>query len=178
LEALKETIASDRATGRKPFCIVANAGTTNTGTIAPLSALAKLAHQEDLWFHIDAAYGGFFHLTERGHERLTKIEQADPVVLEPHKGLFLPFGTGFLNRSPAAPCSSFCLNGRTRLKQSKYAIEWRAPFPGHRFLKEGWLWPRRRLVLKKMSHLDEQFENGGVLSRQLTQAFLEFQALF
>jgi len=96
LGVLKETIASDRAAGRKPFCIVANAGTTNTGAIDPLPAMAEIAHQEHLWFHIDAAYGGFFQLTERGRERLVGLEHADSIVLDPHKGLFLPFGTGCL----------------------------------------------------------------------------------
>jgi aromatic-L-amino-acid/L-tryptophan decarboxylase len=96
LGVLKETMANDRAAGRKPFCIVANAGTTNTGVIDPLPAMAEIAQQENLWFHIDAAYGGFFQLTERGRERLVGIEQADSVVLDPHKGLFLPFGTGCL----------------------------------------------------------------------------------
>lgn len=96
LDVLKETIANDRAAGRKPFCIVANAGTTNTGAIDPLPAMAEIAQQENLWFHIDAAYGGFFQLTKRGRERLVGIELADSVVLDPHKGLFLPFGTGCL----------------------------------------------------------------------------------
>jgi aromatic-L-amino-acid/L-tryptophan decarboxylase len=96
LDVLKERIANDRAAGRKPFCIVANAGTTNTGAIDPLPALAEIAHQEHLWFHIDAAYGGFFQLTGRGRKRLVGIEHADSVVLDPHKGLFLPFGTGCL----------------------------------------------------------------------------------
>jgi aromatic-L-amino-acid/L-tryptophan decarboxylase len=96
LDLLKKTMANDRATGRKPFCLVANAGTTNTGAIDPLPAMAEIARQEHLWFHIDGAYGGFFQLTERGRQRLVGIEQADSVVLDPHKGLFLPFGTGCL----------------------------------------------------------------------------------
>jgi aromatic-L-amino-acid decarboxylase len=96
LNALKETIARDHVAGRKPFCIVANAGTTSTGTIDPLPAIAEVARQENLWLHVDAAYGGFFQLTKRGRERLAGIEHADSVVLDPHKGLFLPFGTGCL----------------------------------------------------------------------------------
>jgi aromatic-L-amino-acid decarboxylase len=96
LSALQAAIARDRAAGRIPFCISANAGTTNTGTIDPLPELAQIAHHEGLWYHVDAAYGGFFQLTARGRERLAGIEHADSVVLAPHKGLFVPFGTGCL----------------------------------------------------------------------------------
>lgn len=89
-------VTADRAAGRKPFCVVASAGTTNTGTIDPLPAIAAVATEEDLWLHVDAAYGGFFQLTARGRQRLRGIERADSLVLDPHKGLFLPFGTGCL----------------------------------------------------------------------------------
>ena len=76
--------------------IVGNAGTTNTGAVDDLSALADLAQQENLWLHVDAAYGGFFMLTAQGRESMAGIERADSVTLDPHKGLFLPFGTGSL----------------------------------------------------------------------------------
>ena len=94
--ALAAAVAADRAAGRRPFCVVATAGTTNTGTVDPLPALADLAAADGLWLHVDAAYGGFFQLTERGRERMRGIERADSLVLDPHKGLFLPFGTGGL----------------------------------------------------------------------------------
>ena len=61
-----------------------------------LEALAALARREGLWFHVDAAYGGFFVLTERGRRALAGIELADSIALDPHKGLFLPYGTGCL----------------------------------------------------------------------------------
>jgi aromatic-L-amino-acid/L-tryptophan decarboxylase len=89
-------IAQDRAAGLRPFLLVASAGTTGTGDIDPLPELAAIAAAEDLWFHVDACYGGFFQLTERGRERLHGVELADSVSLDPHKGLFLPFGTGAL----------------------------------------------------------------------------------
>lgn len=95
-ETLSEAVQQDRARGRRPFLVVANAGTTNTGAIDDLRGLAEVAHAEDLWFHVDAAYGGFFALTERGKRALDGIERADTVVLDPHKSLFLPFGTGCL----------------------------------------------------------------------------------
>jgi aromatic-L-amino-acid/L-tryptophan decarboxylase len=96
LDALREAIAADRAAGRTPFCVVANAGTTNTGAVDDLEAAADLARAEELWLHVDAAYGGFFALTERGRARLRGLDRADSITLDPHKGLFLPYGTGSL----------------------------------------------------------------------------------
>jgi aromatic-L-amino-acid decarboxylase len=95
-EALRSALTADRAAGRQPFFLVANAGSTNTGTIDPLDTLADIAADEGLWLHVDAAYGGFFQLTERGRERLRGVERGDSLVLDPHKSLFLPFGTGSL----------------------------------------------------------------------------------
>jgi aromatic-L-amino-acid decarboxylase len=94
--AAREMIAADRAGGRRPFLLVASAGTTSTGTIDPLPDLASLAAEQDLWFHVDGAYGGMFRLTERGRRRLGGTERADSVTLDPHKSLFLPYGTGAL----------------------------------------------------------------------------------
>ena len=96
LDALRSAIAADRAAGRTPFLVVGSAGTTNTGAVDDLSALADLARGEGLWLHVDAAYGGFFLLTERGRRIMRGIERADSVTLDPHKGLFLPYGTGAL----------------------------------------------------------------------------------
>ncbi|MEP6993238.1 MAG: pyridoxal-dependent decarboxylase [Acidobacteriota bacterium] len=96
LDALAIQVASDRAAGLRPFLLVGNAGTTNTGAVDDLNALADFASAESLWFHVDAAYGGFFLLTEEGRRRMTGIARADSVVLDPHKGLFLPYGTGAL----------------------------------------------------------------------------------
>jgi aromatic-L-amino-acid decarboxylase len=96
VDALERAIASDRKLGLTPFAVIGNAGTTNTGAVDDLGALADVAAQERLWFHADAAYGGFFLLTERGRRRLAGIERADSIALDPHKGLFLPYGTGAL----------------------------------------------------------------------------------
>jgi len=94
VDALVEAIARDRAEGLSPFLVVGSAGTTNTGAVDPLGALADVAEREALWLHVDAAYGGFFALTERGRAALAGIERAHSVTLDPHKGLFLPYGTG------------------------------------------------------------------------------------
>jgi aromatic-L-amino-acid/L-tryptophan decarboxylase len=95
-QALLESVARDRAQGLTPFCLVANAGTTNTGAVDPIDELAELAAWQDLWLHVDAAYGGFFQLTGRGREAFRGIERADSITLDPHKGMFLPYGTGCL----------------------------------------------------------------------------------
>ncbi|MEW5850382.1 MAG: aminotransferase class I/II-fold pyridoxal phosphate-dependent enzyme [Myxococcota bacterium] len=96
VDALEDAVASDRRAGLTPFMLVGSAGTTNTGAVDDLRALAEVAQREGLWFHVDAAYGGFFLLTERGRARMDGIERADSVTLDPHKGLFLPYGTGSL----------------------------------------------------------------------------------
>jgi aromatic-L-amino-acid decarboxylase len=95
-DALSRAIAADRTSGRTPFAVVANAGTTNTGAVDDLTALAEIAQTERLWLHIDGAYGGFFVLTERGRRQMAGIERADSIALDPHKSLFLPYGTGSL----------------------------------------------------------------------------------
>ena len=93
LDALEQAIKQDS----DPFLVVASAGTTNTGAIDYLDAIANIAKRHDLWFHVDAAYGGFFQLTARGkHRKLYGIERADSITLDPHKGMFLPYGSGCL----------------------------------------------------------------------------------
>jgi aromatic-L-amino-acid decarboxylase len=95
-EALADTIAADRRQGLRPWLIVAGAGTTDTGAVDPLGDIATVAHHEGCWLHVDAAYGGFFLLTEHGRRLLRGIERSDSVVLDPHKGLFLPYGSGIV----------------------------------------------------------------------------------
>jgi aromatic-L-amino-acid decarboxylase len=96
VDALEEAVARDRAAGFTPFLIAGSGGTTNTGAVDDLQALARVAGANSMWFHVDGAYGALFALTERGRAALRGIEQADSVVLDPHKTLFLPFGTGAL----------------------------------------------------------------------------------
>ena len=95
-DALAETIAADRAQGLRPWLVVGTAGTTDTGTVDPLEALAEVAERETCWFHVDAAYGGFFLLTEHGRRLMRGIERSDSAVLDPHKSLFLPWGCGMV----------------------------------------------------------------------------------
>jgi len=95
-QALRTQIARDRADGLRPFLVAPSVGTTNTGAIDPIADIADIAEAEDLWLHVDGAYGGFFQLTDRGRERFRGTERSDSVTLDPHKGLFLPYGTGGL----------------------------------------------------------------------------------
>ncbi|WP_020672991.1 pyridoxal phosphate-dependent decarboxylase family protein [Amycolatopsis nigrescens] len=94
--AAARMIDEDRRAGRRPFLLAGTAGTTDTGAIDPLGDLAALAREQGLWFHVDGAYGGAFQLTARGRERLAGVAEADSVVLDPHKGLFMPYGLGTL----------------------------------------------------------------------------------
>jgi aromatic-L-amino-acid decarboxylase len=95
-ELFEDAIRADREKGFRPFLLVGNAGTTNTGAVDPLPDLAAVARKSGLWFHVDAAYGGFFNLCGQGRKKLTGIELSDSLVLDPHKGLFLPYGSGSL----------------------------------------------------------------------------------
>jgi aromatic-L-amino-acid decarboxylase len=95
-EALEAAIREDRARGRRPFLVVANVGTTNTGAVDPLPEVLAVAHDHGLWVHADAAYGGFFRLAPGGEALLRGIEDCDSITLDPHKGLFLPYGLGAL----------------------------------------------------------------------------------
>jgi glutamate/tyrosine decarboxylase-like PLP-dependent enzyme len=96
VDTLEAAIAADRAEGLRPWLIVASAGTTDTGAVDPIAAIADVAERERCWYHVDAAYGGFFLLTEEGRVAMAGIERSDSVVLDPHKSLFLPYGSGML----------------------------------------------------------------------------------
>lgn len=91
---LAERVAADRAEGLQPFCVIANAGTTNTGAIDPLNEIAEWAHGEDLWVHVDGAYGAAAIFCDRGKRLLSGIEKVDSLSFDPHKWLFQPFECG------------------------------------------------------------------------------------
>jgi len=91
---LEQTLQQDKKLGFTPTMIIATAGSTNTGTIDDLGAIAELSNRFNCWFHIDAAYGGLFAMTKKGSEKLVNLNQADSITLDPHKSLFQPYGTG------------------------------------------------------------------------------------
>ncbi len=92
--ALEAQIESDRRDGLRPWLLVASAGSTDVGALDPLDALADVARDHGMWYHVDAAYGGYFMLVPSARDRFRGIEHADSTVLDPHKTLFLPYGLG------------------------------------------------------------------------------------
>ena len=96
VDRLADAIADDRANGLRPFLVVSSAGTTNTGAVDPLDEIADVCASEGLWHHIDGAYGAFFHMCDELRPLLAGLRRADSLTLDPHKGMFLPYGTGAL----------------------------------------------------------------------------------
>ena len=93
-DALDALVEDDRAAGRVPWLLISSAGTTDVGAVDPLHGLADVAERHGLWHHVDAAYGGFFALVDEVRPTLAGMARSDSLVLDPHKGLFLPYGTG------------------------------------------------------------------------------------
>ncbi len=93
---VRAAMVADRAAGLIPLAVVASAGTTNTGAVDPLDELADLCAEENVWLHVDAAYGGFATLTPRGRELLAGLGRCDSVALDPHKWLYVPIECGCL----------------------------------------------------------------------------------
>ena len=96
VDRLRDAIAADRRAGLTPFAAVSSAGTTNTGAVDPLHDIADVCEAERLWHHIDGAYGAFFYLDPDARGVLRGLPRADSLTLDPHKGMFLPYGTGAL----------------------------------------------------------------------------------
>lgn len=96
IDALAAAIRDDRARGLRPFLVASSAGTTNTGAVDPLDAVADLCAAEGAWHHVDGAYGAFFHMCAELRPLLAGLSRADSLTLDPHKGMFMPYGTGAL----------------------------------------------------------------------------------
>ena len=112
VEAVASAVAADRAAGRTPFAVVANAGTTNTGAVDPLPELADLCSAEGVWFHVDGAYGAAAALCDPGREALAGMGRADSLTIDPHKWLFQPYEAGaVLIRDPGLLERTFTLSG-------------------------------------------------------------------
>jgi glutamate/tyrosine decarboxylase-like PLP-dependent enzyme len=110
LDALRQAIAEDRNTGKRAIAVVASAGTVNTGSIDDLAAIAQIAHEHGLWFHIDGAYGALAALAVP--EKFRGIEQADSIAVDPHKWLYQPLDCGMLLfRDSAVARQTFSYSG-------------------------------------------------------------------
>lgn len=126
VEAVAGAIAADRADGRRPFLLIANAGTTNTGAVDPLAALADLACDEGLWLHVDGAYGAPGALVPQGAALLDGLGRADSLTVDPHKWLFAPYECGvLLVREPGLLASAFAM-------APEYLADTRGPEPSLR----------------------------------------------
>jgi aromatic-L-amino-acid decarboxylase len=95
-EILERSIAEDLASGRKPFCVVATAGTTNSGTVDDLLAISSVCRQHQLWLHVDGAYGGVAIFSDQHRDLLKSIERADSLTIDPHKWMAMPFAAGVI----------------------------------------------------------------------------------
>jgi aromatic-L-amino-acid decarboxylase len=95
-DALADALRADQAAGWRPFLVVSSAGTTNTGAVDPLDAIADVCAAAGVWHHVDGAYGAFFHMVPELRPLLAGLPRADSLTLDPHKGLFMPYGTGAL----------------------------------------------------------------------------------
>jgi aromatic-L-amino-acid/L-tryptophan decarboxylase len=108
VDQLRTQISTDFENGYRPFCVVASAGTVNTGVVDPLDQVADIAQEFDLWFHVDGAYGAPGVLDQRKSELFAGLERADSVSLDPHKWLFVPVDAGcLLFRDSVAAASAF-----------------------------------------------------------------------
>ncbi len=105
---LEQAIAHDRAAGHKPFCVVATAGTTNSGAVDDLVAVAEICSRHQLWLHVDGAYGAAAIFSDRHREVVRGIELADSLTIDPHKWLAMPFSAGvILTRHPEVLSRAF-----------------------------------------------------------------------
>lgn len=108
--ALERLIAADRAAGLEPACVVASAGTVNTGVIDPIADAADVARANRCWFHVDGAYGAVGAALPELAQRYRGIERADSLAMDPHKWLYVPYEAGAtLVRDPATLRAMFAL---------------------------------------------------------------------
>jgi glutamate/tyrosine decarboxylase-like PLP-dependent enzyme len=100
-QILEQTIETDLASGKKPFCVIATTGTTNTGAVDDLVATAEICRRYDLWLHVDGAYGGSALFSNQHRMLLCGIERADSIAIDPHKWMAMPLAAGvILTRHP------------------------------------------------------------------------------
>ncbi|HTG18334.1 MAG TPA: pyridoxal-dependent decarboxylase, partial [Blastocatellia bacterium] len=126
---LRAAIASDRRAGHRPFCVIANAGTVNTGAIDDLESLAAVCRKEDLWFHVDGAFGALARLSPKLAPLVAGLEKADSLAFDLHKWMYLPFEIACtLVRDPAAHRAAFALGASYLAETTRGVIAGGLPF--------------------------------------------------
>ncbi|XP_070573697.1 aromatic-L-amino-acid decarboxylase-like [Ptychodera flava] len=95
-KVLRQMVGEDKEASLLPFLVAATIGTTNVGSVDPIDEIADVAEEYNLWFHVDAAYGGFFVLVDELKDHFKGVNRADSLIVNPHKSLFLPFGSGMV----------------------------------------------------------------------------------
>ena len=142
VDDLARRVAEDRRAGRAPFMVVGTAGTTGAGVIDPLPELARLCRSEDLWLHVDAAWGGAAIMSPRLRGHLAGIEEADSITCDAHKWFSVPMGAGmFLCRHPQAVAEAFRVDTSYMPRRSPDAtvdpytttVQWSRRFIGLKF---------------------------------------------
>jgi glutamate/tyrosine decarboxylase-like PLP-dependent enzyme len=129
LSALRRAVDDDRRAGHRPFCVIGNAGTVNTGAIDDLAALAKFCREEDLWFHVDGAFGALARIVPSLASLVAGIEQADSVAFDLHKWMYLPFEVAcVLVRDAKAHVDAFTLKPSYLAETSRGVIAGGLPF--------------------------------------------------
>jgi glutamate/tyrosine decarboxylase-like PLP-dependent enzyme len=184
LPALRAAIEQDRAFGFQPACIIASAGTVNTGAIDDLQAIARIAAEEDLWFHVDGCIGALIAIAPENSWRVVGIEQADSVALDPHKWLHAPFEVGcVLIRDAAAHRDTFAVNPEYLATKPRglAAAEWLYDYGlqtsrGFRALKV-WMAIKEHGLEKFGRLIDQNIAQGQYLTRLVeAEPLLELQA--
>jgi glutamate/tyrosine decarboxylase-like PLP-dependent enzyme len=171
LAALRAAIAEDRAGGFAPACIIASAGTVNTGAFDDLEALADLAAEEGLWLHVDGCIGALIAIAPENRWRVAGIGRADSVALDPHKWLHAPFEVGCaLVRDPVAHRDTFAVNPEYLASQPRglAAAEWLYDYGlqtsrGFRALKV-WMALKEQGVAKFGRLIDQNIAQGRYLA--------------
>lgn len=129
LSALRDAVDRDRRAGHRPFCVIGNAGTVNTGAIDDLAALAKFCREEGLWFHVDGAFGALARIVPSLAPLVDGIEQADSLAFDLHKWMYLPFGIAcVLVRDSKAHTDTFTLTASYLAQTSRGVISGGLPF--------------------------------------------------
>ena len=119
MHQLYEQVRQDRAAGMRPFCVIGNAGTTNTGSIDPLTEIRAICDIEGMWMHVDAAYGGAAWLSSASSHRLVGMNQADSLTMDPHKWLYQPYDIGCLLVKDEQHLSTTFKTSGTYLKETE-----------------------------------------------------------